>query len=436
MLTRIYETGAVRLFCAAGVWLVLSVGCREVVPNNPFINATPSALDLAWASVNAAAAVTMAGGDVVPPPPDAECGRCGGTGRIRPDGRIEVECPDCGGDGKLGYGDLLRIVRVAQTDPPNLSGVPVTVHKPQLVSIEPTPADERSLLAPQPASPIPPMDAAPAAALSEPARQKARTVRWYTSLAVARAASQTTGKPALVYWYGDNCRPCRTFERKVLNDRDVVERMERDFVCAKLNAEALNRSATGQALLRAWNVTSIPQVCSVAADWKTYKLLKRTEDPREFSQQLHHSRHGTTRAAGGWRPTTSAPPVARQGIRTAHQRTSQGDDDPPDTPLSIPLETTGEGWKSRPARRPQSVHYGCVGGTGGYQTVPTDGGYGSHGGSYRVGYGSTGGTPASGSYHLPRAYYPSGLYYQPTYYGSSYGNAPTLVCGPWGCTLQ
>jgi hypothetical protein len=265
--------------------------------------------------------------------------------------------------------------------------------------------------------------------------------RWYTSLDAAREASQTTGKPAIVYWYGANCPPCRSFARHVLCDRGVRAILDLHFVCVKIDAERLNRTSAGKQQLSAWNIRSIPHVLLLAPDWKTAHRLEGKNDPRKFVEQLSAGQQRSSRQV-------RAHPVTRLShrvpVRTANLQTaivgpySTGRDNAESTPL----EFTDESWRPTTVRVQQVQYapgagYGSSGGMGGYRLAPINGGaYGPNGGGYWPGYGPVGGMPTYGGYYGQPAYYPPRAYYQPTYYGGPYGNPRAMVCGPWGCFLQ
>jgi hypothetical protein len=105
------------LYLAACACLAVCGGCSRTSSSTPSPEPALSALDIAWAGASATAAVTSVATSDAPPapkPPEptpepiSDCGRCNGTGRIKPDGRIEIDCPDCGGDGVLSFNDLMR----------------------------------------------------------------------------------------------------------------------------------------------------------------------------------------------------------------------------------------------------------------------------------------------------------------------------------------
>lgn len=137
------------------------------------------------AAVVHAAAVTF--GDIEPTPsPDdgpsptpATCQRCNGTGKIKPDGRIEIPCPDC-----------------------------------QRNSSEP----EQAVAEP----PTPP---------------PAPAVYWHGYLPLAKAEAERAAKPLLIYVSSEtDCPACRKLEADHFPREEAIKSLS-DFVCVKLQAE-------------------------------------------------------------------------------------------------------------------------------------------------------------------------------------------------------
>jgi hypothetical protein len=428
----------------AAAWLIVAfAGCDRRTFDNDSTEITPAALERAWARSSAAAAVTSIGtGNTPPSPPPAEptpepgglCGRCQGSGRIKPNGRIEIDCPDCAGDGKLSYGDMLAVVRNWQAfriPPAEIRNT----HKPtpELTALEPTPPNEHSLLAPQKVAPL------------KPAPIKIPTVQWLISLESARKAARQNGKPALVYWYSERCQPCRAFERVVLGDLRVQEVLASRMVCVKIDAERLNQAAAGRRRLQAWNIVSIPHVSIATPDWKTSTKIKQTNDPGQFIDDVNEGlqwsatqlRNNPTRAASTKHVSRSHMAAKRTPVRTANWQSVVDDlySVQSDSAASIPLESPIQIWRPTSARV-QQLQYGSNGGSGAYRIVLMKGSQAANGATYPTEYGWNGGTATYGAYHTQPTLYQLPVYYQPTYYRTAHGAGRTMVCGPWGCVLQ
>lgn len=128
------------------------------------------------------------------PIPEGECPRCGGDGRIKPDGRIEIDCPDCGGDGI--------------TDPPAASTQP-----------------------PQPEATATP---------NETPKQDSSTVvapalHWVDYLPLARTQAEASGKNLLIYVTADYCTVCKRMEQTTYTEGSVIQQLNR-FVLCRLDA--------------------------------------------------------------------------------------------------------------------------------------------------------------------------------------------------------
>lgn len=175
-----------------------------------------------------AAVVTFAESAPDPSPtpiPEGECSRCRGTGRIKPDGRIEIDCPDCGGDGI--------------TDPPAASTPPPPQPEPTATSSN---NDNEA-------------DSSP---------PEAPALVWLDLLGDAKAQSRETGKPILVHFCYEGCLPCAEMDREVFTDPRVIEALDA-FVLLRVD------------VLAPWG--SIDQTCASA--WSKAAEEPLTQCPRE-----------------------------------------------------------------------------------------------------------------------------------------------------------
>jgi hypothetical protein len=243
-----------------------------------------------------------------------------------------------------------------------------------------------------------------------------------------------------VYWYGDNCLPCRAFEQNVLSDSAVQEALNRDFVCVKVNAERLNRTVGGKQRLKTWRIESIPQIALVAPDWKTGTLLRRTNDPNGLLEQLVESQRSSTRSQISNRPVqvSRRVPIRTAQLRTLARQTQHGEINAQEFD-AIPLESSE---LKKPINTPvYYVQYGLAGsyspyGISGDYGIVMNGGYRSNGGRYTSIYGPAVGSIVYPRYQLQSAYYQPPMHYQPMRYRGYYRGEPTMVCGPWGCALR
>lgn len=247
-----------------------------------------------------------------------------------------------------------------------------------------------------PKSPAPPFP-------SQPARQTAAEINWLTSPEAGASESKLTGKPAIIYWTGQSCAPCKVFEAKVLDDPDVRQTLEQ-FVCVKVDAERWNSNPELKARLRKYGVRTIPAVLMVEPTWKNYKTLNRTNDPKEFIESVRE------------RQDFSAKTVInrqRVPVRYALRQTLDKDygEYASTETLSEPLEDYPTGWRPRATTQ--------------YASNGSAGGAGSNGGGY--GWGS----PVQPAHYQPRQNY----YYQTPSYSGYYGGGWSGggSCGPMGC---
>ena len=64
----------------------------------------------------------------------------------------------------------------------------------------------------------------------------AAEIRWAADLATAHAEAQTTGKPLLLHFYGDNCVWCDRLEKGAFSTPQVAEAIDQGFVAVKIHA--------------------------------------------------------------------------------------------------------------------------------------------------------------------------------------------------------
>ncbi|MEO8270143.1 MAG: thioredoxin family protein, partial [Aureliella sp.] len=72
-------------------------------------------------------------------------------------------------------------------------------------------------------------------ALSSPSAWS-QQIQWSTDIATARRASIEYKVPLLIHFHGDNCLPCKLLEQNVLNRSEVVDTLNKYFICVEVNA--------------------------------------------------------------------------------------------------------------------------------------------------------------------------------------------------------
>ncbi len=88
-------------------------------------------------------------------------------------------------------------------------------------------------------------------------------IRWAPDISIARKTAAQFNVPLLIHFYGDNCLPCRTLEERVFSQTEVVESLNKYFICVKVNATQNMETA------REFQVHSWPTDVFVSPDGKT-----------------------------------------------------------------------------------------------------------------------------------------------------------------------
>lgn len=63
-------------------------------------------------------------------------------------------------------------------------------------------------------------------------------IRWAPDMESAQRASAQFKVPLLIHFYGDNCLPCRTLEERVYSQPQLIETLNKYFICVKVNGSA------------------------------------------------------------------------------------------------------------------------------------------------------------------------------------------------------
>lgn len=159
-----------------------------------------------------------------PGPSNTQCQRCSGTGRIKPDGRIEIDCPTCGGDGVASKTDFARMDKLLLIQQEKIKAQQEEVNELPVVKNPPS---------------------SPAVRDRQPAT---RSIQW-NSIDGGDAQKHLEDPNTIVFYYisSHTCIPCKFFEENVLaNMPEVMEQ----FHTTKIMAE----DATGVN----WNENWLP----------------------------------------------------------------------------------------------------------------------------------------------------------------------------------
>jgi protein disulfide-isomerase len=68
-------------------------------------------------------------------------------------------------------------------------------------------------------------------------------IAWSDDLSATMQLAQSTGKPVLVHFYGDNCPPCRMLEKKAFKDPLLIQAIGEHLLAVRINAERDTKTA-------------------------------------------------------------------------------------------------------------------------------------------------------------------------------------------------
>ncbi|MCC7333780.1 MAG: thioredoxin family protein [Pirellulaceae bacterium] len=109
----------------------------------------------------------------------------------------------------------------------------------------------------------------------------AQEIHWAPDIAAARRASIEYKVPVLIHFYGDNCLPCKLLEQNVLNRTEVVDTLNKYFICVKINASQ-ERSTAAQYGVHSW-----PTDVFISPDGKTLDQGTCKQTPAAYLSVLH-----------------------------------------------------------------------------------------------------------------------------------------------------
>jgi hypothetical protein len=269
---RAYRTRLLKMAGAALSLVSCVTGCRGgLTPPE----ATP--LELATAMAAPAAIYAMMDFEAAPAPtppapaPNERCERCNGTGKIKPDGRIEVICPDCDGDGKTStvVNQAWRTVQYQQAK-----------CERRIRDLLQQIAASRPKKAP-PLRPVP----------------LETGISWETDLTAARNKARERGVPLLIHWYATWCGPCQRMDREVFTDPDVISLLNGQFVPVHLDVDKAD-----PLLKKNWGINQVPTDIACENDYSRAMRFDPTSDPKRYRSQLQEAIQRFKRE-----PTPAAP---------------------------------------------------------------------------------------------------------------------------------
>ncbi len=110
----------------------------------------------------------------------------------------------------------------------------------------------------------------------------AQEIRWAPDIATARRAALEYKVPLLIHFYGDNCLPCKLLEQNVLTRQEVVETLNKYFICVRING------SQDRQLAAEYGVHSWPTDVFLGPDGKPLDQGVCKQSPGEYLSVLHN----------------------------------------------------------------------------------------------------------------------------------------------------
>lgn len=107
-------------------------------------------------------------------------------------------------------------------------------------------------------------------------------IRWAPDLLSARKASAQFKVPLLIHFYGDNCLPCKTVEERVFPRPELIETLNKYFICVKVNGSRMPNIAAE------YNVHRWPTDVFLAPDGTSLYMEVSKQDVNAYMATLHN----------------------------------------------------------------------------------------------------------------------------------------------------
>jgi hypothetical protein len=216
------------------------------------------------------------------PTPSGQCGRCNGTGKIKPDGRIEIACPDCGGDGIVQIPDLTRAIATLN-DRLNETRVDLGFIRDEHKKLtQQQPSVNQAVFAGVPQTQGPPEPQAlgnvksGAPFLKSDVWEDVDFSSWISSTDQIQWMVQKWKRPAFIFWSAEVCEPCDRAKKNIFADSKIKEYLERNFICCYIDASKMTQSQRDD-----WEVTVVPSYSLIDEKWDTIVKIKREIDSKD-----------------------------------------------------------------------------------------------------------------------------------------------------------
>ncbi len=127
---------------------------------------------------------------------------------------------------------------------------------------------------------------------------------WLASAEAARQQSLATGKPILIYFYGERCPACKVMQRDVLSRADVLEALRAQYVLMQANADQV------PALAKQYGVVALPTTIAISADGQALDKIQGRLDAANYVARLNQTAANARRAPAGAAPQVAAAPAS------------------------------------------------------------------------------------------------------------------------------
>jgi len=110
----------------------------------------------------------------------------------------------------------------------------------------------------------------------------AQEIRWAPDIATARRAAMEYKVPVMIHFYGDNCLPCKLLEQNVLTKAEIVDTLNKYFICVRVNGSQ-ERQIAAQYGVHSW-----PTDVFLGPDGKPLDQGVCKQNPGEYLSVLHN----------------------------------------------------------------------------------------------------------------------------------------------------
>lgn len=107
-------------------------------------------------------------------------------------------------------------------------------------------------------------------------------IRWAPDVESARKAAAQFKVPVLIHFYGDNCVPCKTLEQRVFTQQELVDTLNKYFICVRVNGTR-DRQTAAQYQVHSW-----PTDVFLSPDGKTLYQGICPQDLRGYMSTLQN----------------------------------------------------------------------------------------------------------------------------------------------------